>query len=195
MTLIYKLYIHSELHYTLFKELFQSKLKYKGMCEIPKWKLILLNYASERGHYHAIMCNETLIKVGKFKKTLNIMNRSWGKPIHNGLDLMRIHANATFRNNILEEFHFSLTKFAFLQLNIESNFFKRVQNKSNMSFTFLLVLGKNEDVIDVTNHEIIQVFIENIIHQMLKDDMGISEAKRHRHIFKITIMDQIICTT
>lgn len=38
MTLNYKLYVHGELHYTLFKELFQSKLKYKGMCEVLEQK-------------------------------------------------------------------------------------------------------------------------------------------------------------
>jgi hypothetical protein len=134
------------------------------------------------------MCNETLIKVDKFKKMLNVMNRSWGNPIHNGLDLRRIHVNAISKNNIFEEFHFSLMEFAFLQLNIESNFFELVQNKSNISFMFLLALGKNEDVIDVTNHKFIQVFTKNIIHQMLKDYMGIGEAKRHHHIFKMAIM-------
>jgi hypothetical protein len=134
------------------------------------------------------MCNEILIKVDKFKKTLNIMNRSWGNPIHNGLDLRRIHVNAISRNNILEEFHFSLMEFTFIQLSIESNFFELVQNKSNMLFMFLLVLGKNEDVVNVTNHKVIQVFTKNIIHQMLKDNMGIGEAKRHHHIFKMAIM-------
>jgi hypothetical protein len=152
------------------------------------------------------MCNEALIKDDEFKKTLNIMNRSWGNPIHNGLNLKRIHVNAISRNNILEKFHFNLIEFAFPQLNVESNFFELDQNKSNMSFMFLFVLGKNEDVINVTNHK---VFTKNIIHQMLKDDMGIGEAKRYHHIFKMAIMGsknnipsitfpnmhQIICTT
>jgi hypothetical protein len=115
------------------------------------------------------------------------MNKSWGNPIHNGLNLRRIDVNPISRNNILEKFHFNLMEFAFLQLNVESNFFELVQNKSNMSFVFLL-LGKNEDVINIINHKVIQVFTENIIHQMLKDDMGIGEAKRHHHIFKMAIM-------
>jgi hypothetical protein len=106
------------------------------------------------------MCEEMLIKVGESKKTLVIMNKSYGNPIHNFLDLMRIHANAISKNNILKEFHFDAMEFAFLQLGVKSNLFELVQNKSNMSFMFLYVLEKNMDVINVTNHEIIQVFLK-----------------------------------
>jgi hypothetical protein len=62
------------------------------------------------------------------------MNKSWGSPVHNGLNLARIHADAIFIIDVAEEFHFSLMKFAFFQLGIRSNFHELVQNKSNMSF-------------------------------------------------------------
>jgi hypothetical protein len=89
------------------------------------------------------------------------------------------------------------------------NFFKLVQNKLNMSSMFFHVLGKNENVIDVTNDEINQVFMGNIIHQMLKNSKCINKAKRHDHIFKMAIrglknnlpfitfsnIHQVICTT
>jgi hypothetical protein len=106
------------------------------------------------------MCIEVLIEVFKSKKALNIMKKSWGNPIHDGLDLERIHVNAISRYNISKEFHFNLMEFAFFQLRIKSNFSKLVQNKLKMLFMFLRVLGKNGDVIDVTNHKIIQVFME-----------------------------------
>jgi hypothetical protein len=93
------------------------------------------------------------------------------------------------KNKIFKKFQFNLMEFAFLQFNIQCNSFKLVQNKPNISFIFLLVLGKNEDVIDVTNHKVIQVFMENIIHQMLKDNKDISKAKRHHHIFKMVKID------
>jgi hypothetical protein len=69
---------------------------------------------SKKGHYHRIMGNETLIKVGKSKKTLNIMN--------NGLNLVKIHANAISKNDITQKFHFRLMKFTFFQFGIKSNF-------------------------------------------------------------------------
>ncbi len=89
---------------------------------------------------------------------------------------------------VLKEFHFSLMEFAFLELNVEFNFFELVQNKSNMLFMFLHVLGKHEDAIHVTCDKIIQVFMKNIVHQMLKDGRGIRKTKRHHHIFKMTII-------
>jgi hypothetical protein len=55
------------------------------------------------------------------------------------------------------------------------------------------VFRKNEDVIDVINHEIIQIFVENIVHQVLKDGKGIRKAKRHHHIFEMAIIDLKIC--
>jgi len=46
------------------------------------------------------MGNETLIKVGKLNKTLDIMNRSWGTLVDNGLNLMKIHANAISKDDV-----------------------------------------------------------------------------------------------
>jgi hypothetical protein len=75
------------------------------------------------------MCNETLIEVGKSKKTLNITNRNWGSLVNNGLNLAKIHANAISKDDVAKEFHFGLMKFTFLQFGIKFNFPELVQNK------------------------------------------------------------------
>jgi hypothetical protein len=72
------------------------------------------------------MDNETLIKVGKFNKTLEITNGSWGTLVDNGLNLVRIHVNAISKDDVIEKFHIDLMKFTFFQLGIKSNFFKLV---------------------------------------------------------------------
>ncbi len=95
------------------------------------------------------------------------MKKSWGNPIHNGLDLERIHVNAISRYNISKEFHFNLMEFSFFQLRVKCEFVKLVQHKLKL-FMFLHVLGKNGDVIDVTNHKIIKVFIKNIFIEYWK---------------------------
>jgi hypothetical protein len=84
------------------------------------------------------MCNETLIEVGKSKKTLSITNRNWGSLVNNA-----------------NEFHFGLMKFTFVQFGIKFNFPELVQNKSNMSFMLFQVFGENEDVINLIDHKII----------------------------------------
>jgi hypothetical protein len=68
--------------------------------------LILLSQVNERSHYRKITCNETPIEVNESKKTLNFTNKSWGNPIHNGLDLMSYDVNVISKNNIPKEFHF-----------------------------------------------------------------------------------------
>jgi hypothetical protein len=50
-----------------------------------KW-LILPSGISKMGHYHEIMCNETLIDSGESKRILTSMHRRWDKPIFNGLN-------------------------------------------------------------------------------------------------------------
>jgi hypothetical protein len=55
-------------------------------------------------------------------------------------------------------------------------------------FMVIHVLQENEDVINITNHKIIQVPIKDIIHQMLKDSRCVSKTKSHHNIFKITII-------
>jgi hypothetical protein len=86
--------------------------------------------------------NETSIQVGKSKKTLNISNRNKGSPINNGLSLMKVHANAISRNDVVQETHFRLMEFTFFQLGIMSNFSKFLQHKTYMVFMIYHVLEK-----------------------------------------------------
>jgi hypothetical protein len=81
---------------------------------------------SKRSHFHRIVGNETSIKVIKFNKTLDITNRSWGTLVDNGLKLVRIHANAISKDDVIEEFHINLMKFTFFQLGIKFDFLELV---------------------------------------------------------------------
>jgi hypothetical protein len=85
------------------------------------------------------MGNETSIKVSKSKTTLNIMNKSWGNPINNGLNFVKIHANAISKDNITQKFHFRLMEFTFLQFGIKSDFLDLFQDKTYMVFMVLHV--------------------------------------------------------
>ncbi len=96
------------------------------------------------------------IKVSKSKKTLNVKNKSYGSLIHNDLHLTRFRCKNVISRHVHKEF-------AFFQLGMKSNFLKLVQNISYISFTFLHVLGENENVINVTTNEIIQVLTKNAL--------------------------------
>jgi hypothetical protein len=63
-------------------------------------RLILPNQSSKKGHYSRIVGNETLIKVSKYKKTLDILNRNWSNIVHYGLNLTQIHVNAISKDDV-----------------------------------------------------------------------------------------------
>jgi len=125
---------------------------------------------------------ESPIKIGELKKTLNIPNKSWGSPIHNGLNLMKIHVNAISKNNITQEFHLKLIESTLFQFNIKTNFLKLFQKKMYMALMVYHVLWKNENAIDVTNHKIIQIFTKDIMHHIFKNNMRIGKAKGHHNV-------------
>jgi hypothetical protein len=54
-------------------------------------------------------------------------------------------------------------------------------------FMVLLVLQKNEDVNDVIDHEIIQVFIIKIVYYVLEYGMCICKVEGHHNILKMAI--------
>ncbi len=114
----------------------------KAFSTSPWKRLILPSQTSKRSHYRKIVGNETSIQVGKSKKTLNISNRNKGSPINNGLGLMKVHANAISRDDVVQETHFRLMEFTFLQLGIMSNFSKLLQHKTYMVFMIYHVLEK-----------------------------------------------------
>jgi hypothetical protein len=72
--------------------------------------------------------------------------------------------NAISRDDVTQEFQFRLMEFTFFQFGTKFNFPKLFQNQMEMVFMVLHVFGENEDIIDVTNHEIIQVITKGIIH-------------------------------
>jgi hypothetical protein len=106
----------------------------------PRKRLILPSQSNKRGHYWKILGNETSIKVGKSKKTLNIFKRRWSSPINNGLNFTKIHGNAISRNDVIQEFHFKLEEFTFFQFGIKSNLLKLFQNQRYMALMVLHVL-------------------------------------------------------
>jgi hypothetical protein len=86
------------------------------------------------------MGNEMSIKVGKSKKTLNFLKKSYNNPIDNGVNFVKIHVDAISKNDVTQEFHFNLVEFTLPQFCIKSNLSKLLQNQMYMAFMVLHVL-------------------------------------------------------
>lgn len=66
------------------------------MSEFKHVKKPLSYYVLNHWNVYLVVHLRSSIKLHKCwpKKILNIMNKNWGSPIHNGLNLMGIHVNA-----------------------------------------------------------------------------------------------------
>jgi hypothetical protein len=62
--------------------------------------------------------------------------------------------------------------------------FALLQNQKYMAFIVLNVLWENEDVIDVTNHKSIQLFMKDIVHRTLENNKRIWEGDEWKMVFK-----------
>ncbi len=173
------------------------------------WKrLILPSQMSKRSHYCKIMGNETSIKVGNPKKhwTSRIETRVVQLTM---VWALKVHANVISKDDVVQESHFKLIEFTFLQLGIMSNFSKLLQHKMYMVFMIYHVLWEDQNVIDVSHHKIIQIFTKHIIHRVLENSRCIAKSKWHHNIFEMTItcsefrlpfvtflnMHQLVCPT
>jgi hypothetical protein len=129
----------------------------------PRKMLIFHSQLNKRGHCWGIVKNEMSIKVGKSNKTLDILNKSWSSLINNGLKLIKIHANAIlemtwYKNSTL----FNGIHISPIWCKIQP---PKVYPKQDVHGTHGPPRSlRNEDVINVINHKIIQVFIKNNIH-------------------------------
>jgi len=90
-------------------------------------------------------------------------------------NVMRIHANVISKHVVTQKFHFKLMKFTLFQFGVKSNLPKLFQNQMYMTLLVLHVVWENEDIFNVTNHEIIQVFTRNIVHKMLENNRRVSK--------------------
>ena len=57
----------------------------------------------------------------------------------------------------------------------------------NMVVVFFLCPGINEDVVNIGHDKLIQVFMESVIHHVLKDRRGIGESEGHDAILEVAI--------
>ncbi len=64
---------------------------------------------------------------------------------------------------------------------------ERRKHQSYMFVVGFLVLGNDQNVIQIDHDKFVHVLPEDIIHQMLKDCGCISEAKGHDCVFKVAV--------
>ena len=80
--------------------------------------------------------------------------------------------------------HVRLTKFTFFQFSLKFMFAKSVKHLSEVRLVLILVVAKNENVVQIHQNKVIDVPMHNGVHKTLQGTWCIAEHKWQNHIFK-----------
>src|SRR6202043_1090457 len=125
--------------------------------------------------YHpAVLVDELPIEIGEPEKDLDVVLglRNW--PGRYRLDLLRIHSYSVRADQVSQEGHFLNGELALLGLGIQPRLSEFLQDHADMSPVFGSVLRVDQDIVQVDNHEIIEVFAQYVVHQVLEGWGGVA---------------------
>ncbi len=70
-------------------------------------------------------------------------------------------------------------EFTFLQLEEQMMLAELLEDLRNVAAMVGQVLGVNEDIIYVNDHELMEELPEHLVHESLEDGWGVGNAERH----------------
>src|SRR5207245_9603749 len=123
--------------------------------------------------------DETTVKVGKAKEGLHVLDFPWFRPVADCLDLFRSHGEPLRREAEAEVFDGGGMELTLFRFSIELVFTEVSEDFLDMSLVRLLVLGVDEDVIEVYDNTHVQEVCKDAINKPLEGSRGVSEAKGH----------------
>ena len=84
--------------------------------------------------------------------------------------------------------NFFLIKSTFLQIVIQQEFAQLVENPTyDLDVAFALILGVDEDIIQIHNDKNIELFREDLIDVALECCQSVGQSKRHYLIFEVAV--------
>ena len=104
-------------------------------------------------------------------------------PIHNCGHLLGINSDALGRDYVTKEKNFIELKLTFGELRIELILSELVEHQSQIFGMILLILGEDQDIIEIHQDEFIGIGVEYEIHHPREYWRSIDKAERHDSIF------------
>ncbi len=86
-----------------------------------------------------------------------------------GLELVIIHLYSLGRDDIPEELDGGSVELALLQLEVKMVFSQFLKDLLHVAAMFSLVLGVDEDIINIDDDELMEELPEHLIHESLED--------------------------
>ena len=105
------------------------------------------------------------------------------------LSLHQVHVNAPFRDDHAKVFSLCDFELALFQLEVQSVLSKDIQDLLYLFLVFCMILGKNENVIQV-HQDLVggNLILQNLVHHSLEGFRGVGEAKEHDEGFKESLI-------
>ena len=151
--------------------------------------IILLGEVKQGVGDSGIIRDELMIEVGKAKEGVYILDFGRGWPGHNAIKLDWIHHKLTRFHNHPEIFDFEEVELAFLKLKMKIEFGHSLENTMGLLSMSCWIRGGDEEVVHVndkpsfSNHT-----SEQVIHELLECDKGVTEIKEHDHQFEESLV-------
>ena len=97
--------------------------------------------------------HKTAVKSCKSKKTPNLGDRRWCRPVLNGFNLAAIHLNALRSNHITKKRDTLRAKCALLHVTKQASSRQSIKNSTQMFKMLLYRLAVNKDIIEINNNK------------------------------------------
>src|SRR5258705_12687739 len=125
------------------------------------------------------------IEVHKGKEGLDLLDLCWGQPLHNSVDLCRIHGNMVFQDDQSEVFNLLLLKLAFLWLEKQPLPSEGSKDLADNLPVFREGGGVDKDVVHVAyDFATVDELTKDVVHHHLECHRGVAQSKEHDSWFK-----------
>src|SRR5882724_7309855 len=123
--------------------------------------------------------NETTIEVGESEERLDVFDFPGFWPILDDLDFVRGHGEAFRRQHVSEVFAGSDMELTFVCTSKQSISTEPAKYFLDVSFVFGIVVGIDENVVQIYDDNDVDHIREYVIHESLKSCWSISKPFRH----------------
>jgi hypothetical protein len=105
------------------------------------------------------------------------MEVSWRLPLGNSLNLLGVHTQAFMGDQEAKKAHSVLAKLTLGGLDLEASSIQGVQHKTYMLHMLLSRFAEDAAIVKENHHKLVQVRLQDIVHQLHKSRRGASETK------------------
>src|SRR3984893_13253748 len=123
--------------------------------------------------------DKTAIEIGESEEGLYNFDLPWSGPFPYGFNLSHVHRKYSWRQYKSEVFHSFSMKSTLCWVQEETILLEPLEYLSDMFNMLFQVLGVDEDVVKVDDHEHVKEVREDVIHEVLEGGGGICEPKGH----------------